>query len=77
MKNKCTQCRWEYPDELLQPLQTGEGVIGQMCGICALAWVNEMHGLKREKFDGENAEDLRLRAIQWRKDHANKRPKAN
>lgn len=77
MKNKCTHCRWEYPDEYLNPLMTTEGIFGQVCGICALAYMNKMTGEKRKKFDGESAEELRVLAVQWRKTHANQKPQVN
>lgn len=77
MNNKCTSCQWEYPDHLLNPLMTSHGMVGQVCGICALAISNDMLGIKRKKFDGENAEELRLEAVAWRKKHANKKPLVN
>ncbi len=42
---------------------------GIVCGICALEMGNKLMGLDRLKFDGERAEQLRLDAIKWRKEH--------
>lgn len=66
----CERCKQSYPDELLQPMFIGgEGYTKPICAICALELGNELHGIKRKKFQGEMAEDLRQRALAWRRKH--------
>ena len=38
-----------------------------LCGICALAAKNAVHGTNFKKFNGEITESLRQRAIAFRK----------
>jgi hypothetical protein len=72
----CERCGFPYPDELVSPLLIGvhEGGAGLMvCGICALEVINTVHGKKRKRFPRSSsaAEDMRQRAIRWRKAHIN------
>lgn len=64
----CTSCFTEYPEELVTQMFVNGGYV-KVCGICALQISNEVHGTKRRKFDGEQAEQMRQRAILWRRDH--------
>ena len=64
--NKCQKCKIEYPNGYLSPLITSKGSL-LVCGICALEIGNEVLGIKRKKFNGEEAERLRQMAIQYRK----------
>ena len=60
----CAECKYTYPSEILSPFN------GRMvCGICALSLTNQIHGMKRDHFDGEMAEEMRLDAIIWRSAH--------
>lgn len=71
---QCERCHWRYPTRLLSPMQTSKGATGDICGICALAVSNEVHGITREKFTGQYAEHLRQEAIQWRERHPDLAP---
>ena len=70
-------CNVIYPNELVSPL--GGNVRGNVCGICALAVSNSIssRSMKRKKFDGEIAEQLRLKAIEWRKREHSTRKKVS
>jgi hypothetical protein len=46
-----------------------------MCGICALAVSNHIHGINRDKFTGAGAEFMRQSAIAFRKFNPEKGPK--
>jgi hypothetical protein len=59
----CADCKREYPDELTAPFN---GRI--ICGICALAATNAMHGTSFTSFQGEAAEDMRLDCIAYNRD---------
>lgn len=63
---KCNKCEVSYPDDYLSPIITSQGSVGQVCGICALEISNEALGIKRNKFNGEMAEEARQDAIAWR-----------
>lgn len=63
---RCTRCQWKYPDELLHTQTTHLGTTHNVCGICALEVSNEFMTVKRDKFDGPKAEELRQAAITWR-----------
>jgi len=65
----CNECKWNYPDHLLSPLVTNKGNTELVCGICALELMNESTGIKRTRFTGQVAEQMRLAAVQWRKDN--------
>jgi hypothetical protein len=61
-----------YPANLLAPLVADSYHIGQVCGICALEWVNKFHGIKRGRFTGQVcgicdkvAEKMRQDAIRY------------
>src|SRR3990167_6092344 len=41
---RCAICKVSYPEDILW---------NDICGICALEQSNQLHGFKREKFDGE------------------------
>lgn len=60
----CANCKKDFPEELLSPM-IGTGILNPkpICGICALALSNKIHGISRRVFQGEVAEDLRQRAI--------------
>lgn len=66
----CDGCKWSYPDGLVKILyarEEGKTVCKDLCGICALNYMNEKHGENRKKFDGEEAEAIRKDCITWRK----------
>jgi hypothetical protein len=62
----CEDCRIDYPGDLVS-MYTSTNGSGYLCGICALARSNALHGDHRERFNGEIAESLRQRAIVYRK----------
>lgn len=71
---RCAYCKRVYPEELLNPMfltlkiMGGEvGLTDPVCGICALDITNEIHGDNRTEFRGADAEDMRQRAISWRR----------
>lgn len=67
---KCDICDWDYPSDYLAPFDASTLSVPRCCGICALVLSNQVHGTTRKKFDGSMAEDMRQRAIEWRKsDH--------
>lgn len=68
---QCTHCKWIYPAYFVNIMHTNiQEFNGQaFCGICALEIGNQIHGLKREKFDGVGAELMRQQAIEWREKH--------
>lgn len=71
----CARCQLPYPSELLNPLMGPHPEAGKpVCGICALAITNEIHGIRRKRFGGEMAEEYRQRAINWRRKHPNAQP---
>ena len=55
---KCNDCKVDYPAHLLS---------ARICGICALARKNSIHGSNFTEFGGEIAEEMRQGAIGWRK----------
>lgn len=65
---ECENCGWDYPFGYVQTLVSSEGNL-KCCGICAFEIINRIHGITREKFDGEAAEKMRLNAIAWRASH--------
>jgi hypothetical protein len=65
---KCDECEISYPDELVQPMTSSLG-LAHLCGICALALKNRVHGTNDKKFSGPQAEAIRKRCVQYRKDH--------
>lgn len=69
--HKCERCGWIYPLTYMNVFRTNLPDIGSpvICGICALALYNQIHGTNRQKFDGEAAEYMRQAVIEWRKKH--------
>jgi hypothetical protein len=60
---------------LLSPLLGDEGEPAQaVCGICALALMNEKRGSRDTRLKSETAEDLRQQAIAWRREHPTREP---
>ena len=64
---QCDGCKIKYPEELLSPMYTDQGITKDICGICALNLRNHLLGTKQTKFNGEIAEQMRLDAIEFRK----------
>lgn len=64
---KCGDCGWTYPTRLLNPMRSNDGTTPAICGICALARKNRIHGTSFETFSGDFAEQLRLEALEWRR----------
>jgi len=63
---KCGRCGVEYPPEILSPM-IGALITSPVCGICALAMRNAIHGDNRQQFsEGSHAEWNRLEALDWR-----------
>jgi len=61
----CNECKREVPDQsYLHPLVTSEGTVAPICAPCALKLSNEYTGLKRESFEGEHAEALRVKTLE-------------
>ena len=69
---KCDECSWNYPEYILSGFFSSQGYKRNICGICALALSNELHGTNWHKLIGATAEGLRLAAIQWRKEYPQK-----
>lgn len=61
--SKCSECKRKIPEELLSPMITSSGNQADVCGVCALEISNQVLGIKRTRFNGEMAEDLRQDAI--------------
>jgi hypothetical protein len=60
---------------LLSPLPTGEGEPApSVCGICALALLNQKHGSNDTRLTDEMAEVLRQQSIAWRREHPTREP---
>jgi hypothetical protein len=56
----CIECGVNYPSAFLAPLASSSGVVGPVCGICALDLINAIHGTTRDSFDGSpRAEQMR------------------
>ena len=53
-KDRCLNCGIKFPEHLIQPM-VGSGFSLMMCPICALEVSNKMHGLNRNEFNGEIA----------------------
>lgn len=70
----CGQCRLPYPGHLLVPMMVQGEYTPPICGICALDVTNAHHGSQLTRFQGEAAEDMRQRALRWRKKHPNAQP---
>lgn len=74
---RCDDCQWNYPDTYLNRMYVNGGYTKPICGICALELMNSVHGVQRTKFNGEMAEQARLDAIKWRKNHPKDKPNVN
>jgi hypothetical protein len=60
---------------LLSPLLVEEGEPAQaVCGICALALMNEKRGSRDTLLKSDAGEDLRQQAIAWRREHPTREP---
>ena len=71
----CARCRVRYPTTLLSPLETDEGEPAQaVCGICALALMNQKRRSSDTRLKSETAEELRQQAIAWRLEHPTREP---
>ena len=72
---KCDICKIEYPSDILSPLYSSKEVNTRMlCGICALAEINKVHGINRTQFSpGSRAEGCRKAALRIR----DKKPKSS
>jgi len=74
----CADCRWPYPDTgYLNQMNVNGQYTKPICGICALARVNQFHGVQLTRFKGEMAEETRQDAIKWRKNHPHLNPLTN
>ena len=72
---KCEECDINYPEGLVQPFSSSEGN-KIVCGICALHLSNKVHGVIRTRFDGKQAEILRMKAAKFRSEHPEVKPRA-
>jgi hypothetical protein len=70
---KCSDCGWTYPDGYVNPFVSSKGN-EMLCGICALAASNELHGTHWKQFGGETAEDARQDAVAYRELNPKRRP---
>ena len=64
--SSCSECKWKYPDNLLNSMFLNGGHTPPMCGQCALEVSNKVHGVARRKFTAPIAEHMRLLALRWR-----------
>jgi len=71
---RCPECKWEYPENLLNSMFVNGGHTPPICGQCALEISNRTHGISRKKFDGPIAEHMRQLAIRWRKRNPKRAP---
>jgi hypothetical protein len=76
---KCPVCHWKYPGNLLNQMfiatsKSSSGYTDAMCAICALEYINSVHGLTDTKFRGRMAEANRIAALKWRQTHPNDAP---
>ncbi len=46
---KCSQCKQKFPDDLVQPMCV-DGDYINVCGVCALNVVREVHGVPDYEF---------------------------
>jgi hypothetical protein len=56
--SKCSKCKRTIPADLLAPVFTNEGVSHNVCGLCALEISNEILGIDRLGFEGEQAQQM-------------------
>ena len=71
----CDGCGWRYPVEILSVFVSDKANTKPICGVCALARSNEIHGITRRRFDGEMAEDFRQDTLAFRREHPEYAPK--
>lgn len=66
----CPECKWNYPSNtyLSQFMLSGRR-FAVVCGICALELGNKLHGIPRTEFLGEQAEEMRQKAVRWRQNN--------
>lgn len=64
---RCPKCKWNYPEHYLHSMFVNSAHTAPICGICALAISNHVHGINRKRFQGQMADKARLDAIRWRK----------
>lgn len=65
MESKCNECNRTVPDgTYLHPLVTSEGTVAPVCAPCALRLSNEFAGVERDKFEGTQAEELRIKTLE-------------
>lgn len=63
----CARCKWNYPDVgYVSDIFTSTQGYLHVCGICALAITNELHGTNMTEFHGEMAEQVRQDCIAYR-----------
>jgi|GraSoiStandDraft_4_1057263.scaffolds.fasta_scaffold00110_58 hypothetical protein len=67
---KCADCKFDYPDHFLNQMYANGKFTKPICGICALEVMNKAMGMRMTQFRGELAEQLRLDAIEHRKNYA-------
>lgn len=72
---RCADCQWKYPESILDHMMVGGIYTDPICGLCALERANQVSGVKRKFFQGEQAEHNRLSAIRHRKRFPNDAPK--
>lgn len=72
-QRRCSNCKVSYPAELVSEFvseprspRRRNWPMPMLCGICALAKTNEVHGVSQTRFDGPRAEQLRQAAIAYR-----------
>lgn len=71
---KCEKCEIDYPTGLVRTLLIGrlskESVGGvdtiDVCGICALEIINQIHGVNNATFHAPKAEQVRLACVKYR-----------
>lgn len=61
----CTDCRIDYPEGCVHRF-FANGTYTALCGICALARVNQMAGTRWQSFHGDEADYARQLAVQHR-----------
>lgn len=71
---RCPECKWEYPENILNSMFINSSHTPPICGICALEINNKFHGINRKKWDGPVAEHMRQLALRWRKRNPNRAP---
>jgi hypothetical protein len=64
---KCTECKIDYPFGYVQLMYSSEGTKA-LCGECYRIVSNRFHGINRKKLDGPIAEELRQKALAFRRE---------